>query len=97
MHARKRADAVRAGRSTHRRSGEPGAITGESNEVSVSGGSAPRLAIKRPMAIGGPVPFGVEDYELSPEEQGGGSDTQAGSHPFQLTTTFAFNQSASVS
>ena len=75
---------------------EPGAVMGETNEVSVSGGSAPRFAIKRPTAIGGPVPFGVEDYELSPEEQRGGADTQAGSHPFQLTTTFTFNQTAST-
>jgi len=74
---------------------EPGASSGELNEVSVSGGEAQSVSIKRPITIGGvPTPFGVEDYELTPEEVGGASDTQAGSHPFQLTTTFTLNQTA---
>jgi hypothetical protein len=71
-----------------------GAGTGE-NEVSVSGGSAPALVSRRPLALEGSAPsFGVADYELTPEEEGGAPDTQAGSHPFQLTTTFALNTRA---
>ncbi|HEY1689927.1 MAG TPA: hypothetical protein VGF95_13825 [Solirubrobacteraceae bacterium] len=41
-----------------------------------------------------PTPFGVERYELMPEEAGGAPDTQAGSHPFQLTSLLVFNQGA---
>ncbi len=63
------------------------------NEVSVSGGNAPPKTLSRPMQIGGGAPtFGLENFELTPENEDGSIDTQAGSHPFQLTTTFALNQ-----
>ena len=65
----------------------------ESNQIGITGGGAPGLHISRPVTINqAPTPFGVEDYELTPEEAGGAADTQAGSHPFQLTTTFGLNQ-----
>jgi hypothetical protein len=73
---------------------EPGAGDGLS-EVSVSGGGAQPVVVRRPLALGGsPSPFGVENYELTPEEEGGAPDTQAGSHPFQLTTTVTFDTKA---
>jgi hypothetical protein len=72
---------------------ENSAVSGEENTVSVSGGGAPAYSFSRPITISGaPVPFGVEDYEVTPEEEGGGIDTQAGSHPFQTTFAIGVNQ-----
>ncbi len=74
----------------------PGAGTGVS-EVSVSGGGALPVASRRALALSENVPaYGAESYELTPEEEGGAPDTQAGSHPFQLTTTFTFNTKAAI-
>jgi hypothetical protein len=74
----------------------PGAGHGVS-EVNVSGGGAPPVVWRHALALGGSVPaFGVENYELTPEEEGGAPDTQAGSHPFQLTTTLTFNTKATL-
>lgn len=74
---------------------EPGVGDGV-NEVSVSGGGAPPVVSRRALALerGVGAPYGVENYELSPEEEGGAPDTQAGSHPFQLTSTFTLNTRA---
>jgi hypothetical protein len=71
----------------------PGSEGGEV-EVHVSGGGAPPVTIHQKISLGTGGSYGVESYELQPEEEGGSPDTQAGSHPFQLTTTFAMNQRA---
>ncbi len=64
----------------------------EPNEVSVSGGGAPPVLSRHVLAVEQPAPsYGVQTYELSPEEEGGLAATQAGSHPFQLTTTLMLN------
>jgi hypothetical protein len=69
----------------------PGVPAG-TNEVSVSGGGAAPVVSHRTIDPGEGAPsYGVEGYELTPEEEGGQPDTQAGSHPFQLTTTLALN------
>jgi hypothetical protein len=73
---------------------EPGGETGVS-EVNVSGGGATPVTWRHALALSEFVPaFGAENYELAPEEEGGTPDTQAGSHPFQLTTTLTFNTKA---
>jgi hypothetical protein len=71
----------------------PGAGSGQ-NEINVSGGRAVAASRSETLAIGSPGRYGVQTYELMPEEEGGDLDTQAGSHPFQLTTTLIFNSQA---
>ena len=68
------------------------ASSSEANEVSVSGAAA-AATLKRNLKISSEaVPFGVESYEMAAEEEGGAPSTQAGAHPFQLTTALTVNQ-----
>jgi hypothetical protein len=67
------------------------------NVVTVEGGvkghTAEPAEGRGPLKAGAtPVAFGVERYELTPEAESGVTDLQAGSHPSQITTTIAFNQ-----
>jgi hypothetical protein len=71
---------------------------GGQNEVSVSGGGAPPASLRSPLTVGeGPVPFGLQESSFELEEEGGTATTQAGAHPFQLTNTLNFNQTADKS
>jgi hypothetical protein len=72
----------------------PGASTGEENNtVTVSGGGANGArTITHPVDIGGEEKFGIDNYEFRPENLNGSLDTQASSHPFQLTTIIAQNR-----
>jgi len=71
----------------------PGASSSETNRVNVSGGGAPLSTLSRALRISEePAPYGVEDYDFRTENEGGALDTQAGSHPFQVTGTFLFNE-----
>ncbi len=68
------------------------APSGGENLASVSGGGAPSRSFSQPIVVSGtPAGFGAETYELTPSNENGSPDTQAGSHPFELTTTFNFN------
>ena len=63
------------------------------NEVMVDGAETHEAAIAKALDVeGGATSFGVEEYALKPELEGGAADTQAGAHPYQLTTTLDFNQ-----
>jgi hypothetical protein len=55
------------------------------------GGAAPTAADQVIRVSPEPVPFGFEHFSARAEEEGGGSSTDAGSHPFQLTTTVQLN------
>jgi hypothetical protein len=68
------------------------------NRTEVQGGGAASAvtATRNVMVDSTPAPFGVEDFSMLPEEAGGEVDSQSGSHPFQLTTTLTFNQTADV-
>jgi hypothetical protein len=62
------------------------------NEVLVEGGEAPPTVSREPLTVkAAAVPFGIQRLEVTPEAEGGSLDTQAGSHPFQLTTALALN------
>jgi hypothetical protein len=69
-----------------------GASSGEMDTATVSGGRAGTAPGSQRLVFGGEPAFGVQGYELTPEEAGGAVDTQAGSHPFQLTTTLNLDQ-----
>jgi hypothetical protein len=73
---------------------QQGAGTGMS-EVSVTGGGAAPVVSRHALALTeATLSYGPENYEITPEEEGGKLDTQAGSHPFQLTTTLTFDNQA---
>ena len=56
--------------------------------MSVEGGGAPSVTEHSPCtSTEQPTPFGLQSYELAPFNEDGTPATQAGSQPFQLTTT----------
>ncbi|HTD09407.1 MAG TPA: hypothetical protein VK680_10985 [Solirubrobacteraceae bacterium] len=65
----------------------------EDSKVTVEDGGAPSESVVAPIKVNGATTsFGVETYELTPENESFEPDTEAGSHPFQLTTTFNLNE-----
>ncbi len=65
------------------------------DEGSVEGGGAAKVSRMLQLPVGGEsLPFGVAGYELTPSNEDGTPATQAGSHPFQLTTSLALNETS---
>ena len=70
-------------------------VAGAPGEVTVSGGNAaPKTVAQVIEADPANVSFGIERFSAQAEEEGGDPATQAGNHPFQLTTTIQFNSGA---
>jgi hypothetical protein len=62
------------------------------NEAHVVGGGAPGAAAREEITVNSsPAAYGVEKLQLLPTNENGAVDTQAGSHPFQLTTTIGLS------
>jgi len=71
---------------------EAGANEHVENTVTVAGGGSPPVSVSQPISIDAtPAGIGIAQYELTPFNEDGSVDTQAGSHPFELTTTLGFN------
>ncbi|HEX4438092.1 MAG TPA: hypothetical protein VH061_15000 [Solirubrobacteraceae bacterium] len=73
-------------------------VQGGSYEEQIPGGghkekTAPEAQLSKQLEFSnGPAPFGAEAFALTPELEGGAPDRQAGSHPYQLTTTLDLNE-----
>jgi hypothetical protein len=71
----------------------PGTVTTLSQEVSVEGGGAAQVSSTSSLRIAGePTQYGVSAFEFTPFNEDGSPATQAGSQPFQITTTLVLNQ-----
>ncbi len=65
------------------------------NVATVSGGGAPSASTEETTPIDTePVPFGLSYFDVGIADEGGEEDVQAGSHPFELTASLAFNISS---
>jgi hypothetical protein len=77
--------------------GEPPVVE-DPGKVTVSGGNAPIAIAGQEIHVSPEeTPFGIEQFSAQAEEEGGAIATQAGSHPFQLTTTIQFNSGPMIS
>jgi hypothetical protein len=76
--------------------GEP-PVEGEAGEVRISGANAaPASAVQAVKFSPQKAPFGFEHFSARAEEEGGFPSTQAGRHPFQVTTTLQVNSGAQI-
>lgn len=72
----------------------PASVSAE-NRVEVIGGGARNVNGAASLTISAaPTTFGAQSYETTLENEEGEPVSQAGAHPFQMTTTLLFNQSS---
>jgi len=65
------------------------------NSATVAGGGAASASVSETTPLdAAPVPFGLSFFDVESTLEDGEADTQAGSHPYELTTSLAFNVSA---
>jgi uncharacterized repeat protein (TIGR01451 family) len=65
------------------------------NQATVSGGGAPSASASvTPQLSAEPVPFGFSSFGFDLVQASGEEDTQAGSHPYELTASLAYNISS---
>ncbi|HWY17668.1 MAG TPA: hypothetical protein VNY27_03030 [Solirubrobacteraceae bacterium] len=70
---------------------DPNAAGPVTNSVTMSGGGAPDASVSSTNEVSdSPAPFGIQDGGVTVLNQDGSPDTQAGSYPYSLNTTFAF-------
>jgi uncharacterized repeat protein (TIGR01451 family) len=70
----------------------PGALGSVANVASVFGGGGGEASSSQQTTIGSlPSSFGFQDFEQLSIGRDGSPDTQAGSHPYEMTTRFAFD------
>lgn len=71
----------------------PGAPASLVDEASVSGGGAGEVSASEPVQISAmPVGFGIERFSMVGANEDGSVDSQAGSHPYELTAEVGLNQ-----
>lgn len=69
----------------------PDGSTTVENTATISGGGAPAATVSETTEVtSAPAPFGLSLFNIGAVGEGGEADTQAGSHPFELTAMFAF-------
>lgn len=72
----------------------PPAVDGPGHVTVVGGGASSTEATQEIKVSPDKVKFGLERFSAEAEEEGGVPASQAGGHPFQLTTTLQFNSGA---